>query len=172
MFANKRSEQITFDSRSELAIGILLEKYIDNFKLIQGHTIQVNIGKDCHCDFKINDLFFEYHPINIVHELGSKFAKRFKTSLAKMSQKDARITSEKLYEQLKKEYFDRRLFLIQTTYGQNSSLIVCTNPSEVWKLIIQRFAANKVDLETFLEEFRAAQCALPLDDYSRKRFKA
>lgn len=171
MFASKRGEQITFDSRSELAIGILLEKYIEGFKLIPGETIQIPIGKHCYCDFRVKDRFFEYHPINIRHECGKEFARDVERSFLKLSLEQAYFAKLKLQEQLKKEYFDRRLYLIQTSFGKEAKLVVCVNPEEVWEYVFQKYAKGKVKLGVFREEFRAALFAEPLDEYSRRRFR-
>ena len=62
-------ELIKFDSRSELALGILLEKYFRNFELKSGITCQVPLGNGRHCDFRLSEkVFIEYHPIELVRE--------------------------------------------------------------------------------------------------------
>ena len=171
MFANRRGEQIYFDSRSELATCVLLEKYISNWKPVLGETVQIPISDKCLCDFRVNGVFFEYHPIVVARELGSEFAKDFEKSLARVSPKEAFLARNKIRNELAKDYWSRRKYMIERMYGHNEVLILATEPEQVWQKVIQRFAKGAVTLEKFIQEFKSARGADPIDEYSKQRFK-
>lgn len=171
MFANRRGEQIYFDSRSELATCVLLEKYVSNWKPVLGETVQVPISKVCLCDFRINGVFFEYHPIVVARELGQAFADDLEKSLARVSPKEAYLARNKVRDELAKDYWRRRKAMIEIMYGHGESLILATEPEQVWSKVIQRFAKDAVSKEKFMELFRAARSVSPIDDHSKKRFR-
>ena len=171
MFANRRGEQIYFDSRSELATCVLLEKYIPNWKPILGETVQVPISKVCLCDFRINGVFFEYHPIVVARELGQEFANDFEKSLQRVSPKEAYAARNKIRDELAKDYWRRRKAMIEIMYGHGESLILATEPEQVWGRVIQRFAKGAVTKEHFMQLFRSARSANPIDVHSKNRFK-
>lgn len=171
MFANRRGEQIYFDSRSELATCVLLEKYISNWKPVLGETVQIPISDKCLCDFRVNGVFFEYHPIVVARELGTEFAKDFEKSLARVSSKEAWEAKQKIREELAKDYWRRRKYMIEKMYGHDEMLILATEPEQVWQKVIQRFAKGAVTLEKFMKEFKSARGADPIDEYSKHRFK-
>lgn len=171
MFANRRGEQIYFDSRSELATCVLLEKYVSNWKPVLGETVQVPISKVCLCDFRINGVFFEYHPIVVARELGQAFADDLEKSLARVSPKEAYSARNKVRDELAKDYWRRRKAMIEIMYGHGESLILATEPEQVWSKVIQRFAKGAVSKEKFMELFRSARCVSPIDDHSKKRFR-
>lgn len=50
-----------FDSGEEAAVGILLERYLPNFRIARGDTFQCAAG-GCRIDFRAEDTFIEYHP--------------------------------------------------------------------------------------------------------------
>lgn len=171
MFASRRGEQIYFDSRSELATCVLLEKYVCNWKPVLGETVQVPISKVCLCDFRINGVFFEYHPIVVARELGQAFANDLEKSLARVSPKEAYLARNKIRDELAKDYWRRRKAMIEIMYGHGESLILATEPEQVWSKVIQRFAKDAVTKEKFMQLFRSARCVSPVDEYSKKRFK-
>lgn len=164
-------ELIKFDSRSELALGVLLEKYIPGFELKNGVTCQVPLGDDRHCDFRLNEkVFIEYHPIELVREYDKSFLIKVHKEINKQPKNIAEKMKKALREQAAKEYYERRLYLVQWKYGTDRQLIHARNPEDAFTKIFNRYAKGAVGRERFLEEFRAAQSAEPLHLLSRKKF--
>ena len=98
---------MSFASKSELAVGLLLEKYIPDFEMIPGKTFQVPLAFGKQCDFRIGHLYLEYHPVNLqfdfkdkqaLHELrkGLRHVKKpFKEQIVESFGKELRIETKK-----------------------------------------------------------------------------
>lgn len=56
-----------FDSGEEAVVGILLERYLPNFRIARGDTFQYAAGT-CRIDFRAEDTFIEYHPPRLPYQ--------------------------------------------------------------------------------------------------------
>jgi hypothetical protein len=146
---------ITFASYAEYAAAILIERYINNFELKMGATFQVPIGHNKTCDFMINGVFVEYHPCNLKYEFDDRQALRQFWSALKHVKKPFRdhiIAS--VSDELSEKYYRRRKFLVTMHAGKDSELVVCRNPTELYRNVIKRFSANPPKEAKFLQEFQ------------------
>ena len=165
-------EPLKFASKSELAIGVLLEQLIPNFRLENGRTFQVPIGYNKTCDYLINGVFFEYHPPVLKYDLASEKAFfRIAKLLNKLPSKAADELREALLEELAASYYKKRRFVITASFGKNTELIVCTNADDVYREIIQRFCPEPPGLKVFQELFRCALKAEQLKQPAKDRKK-
>lgn len=134
---------------------MLLERYIANFELKTGATFQVPIGHNKTCDFYIHGVFVEYHPSNLNHEFDDRQAlRRFWAALKHVKQpfRDTIIAS--VSDELHEKYYRRRKFLVSMHGGRDSELIVCRTPTDLYRDVIKRFAANPPREAKFCEEFQ------------------
>lgn len=151
----KAPQVIRFASRSEMAAGLLLEKYIPNFHLSVGETMQVPIGLNKVCDFKVNDVFLEYHPMNLHFEFDDRQALRQLKAACRHVKKPFR---DQIYEAIKAElsekYFRRRKMLISMHTGDPAcELIVAQDASDLYRQVIKRFALEYPKERAFVREF-------------------
>lgn len=154
---NRREDQqqpLTFGSKSEMACGLLLEKYIPEFELKTGETFQVPVALGKTVDFKIGDVYVEYHPINLLFEFDDRQALRQLKNACRHVKKNYRT---QIYEAIKSEmaekYYRRRKFAIDGFTSKDSELIVVKSPEEVYKLLIKRFAESYPKQAKFIAEF-------------------
>lgn len=165
-------ELIKFDSRSELALGILLEKYFPHFELIPGTTVQVPIGGLCRCDFRLSDkVFIEFHPIELVKEFDLKFLRKLHRQLDGYTEREKDKIKQALREQAAKDYFERRQFLVQREWGRDKILIHALNAEDAHTKIFERYAKGAVRKGRFVEEFKSALSAEPLHVKSRRKWR-
>ena len=146
---------IQFASHAEYATGVLLERYIPDFELKTGATFQVPVGHNKAIDFYIHGLFLEYHPCNLSHEFDDKQAlRRFWNALKHVKQpfRDQIVAS--VADELSEKYYRRRQFLVSMHGGKDTELVVCRTPTDLYRDIIKRFAANPPREQKFLQEFQ------------------
>lgn len=150
------TQPITFASQAEYAAGVLLERYVHNFQLQTGVTFQVPIGYNKTCDFMVNGVFVEYHPLNLNHDFDDRQALRgFWQAMRHVKQpfRDQIITS--ISDELAEKYYRRRHFLITMHAGKDSELIVARDAKQFYRHVIKRFSTNPPREAKFLQEFQA-----------------
>lgn len=146
---------ITFASHAEYAAGVLLEKYVPDFLLKTGATFQVPIGFNKTCDFLVNGVFVEYHPLNISHEFDDRQALRtFFAALKHVKQPFRNQVVAAVTNELAEKYYRRRKFLITIHGGKDSELLVCRTASDLYRDVVKRFATNAPREAQFVEEFQ------------------
>lgn len=146
---------ITFASNAEYAAGVLLERYIHNFQLQTGTTFQVPIGFNKTCDFLVNGVFVEYHPLNLNHDFDDRQALRqFWSAMRHVKQpfRDHIVTA--LSDELAEKYYRRRSFLITMHAGKDSELVVARNATQFYRQVIKRFSNQPPREARFLQEFQ------------------
>lgn len=146
---------IQFASHAEYAAGMLLERYIAEFELKTGATFQVPIGHNKTCDFYVHGVFVEYHPCNLKYEFDDRQAlRRFLSALKHVKPAFRNAIQESVTDELSEKYYRRRKFLISMHGGKDSELIVCRTPTDLYRDVIKRFAANPPREAKFLDEFQ------------------
>ena len=146
---------LKFDSRSEYAIGVLLERYLPGFELKTGVTFQVNIGGNRHCDFLVYGSFLEFHPIVLQRELkGAHTFNQFAKLINSLPRSHSELLKKALHDELLAQYTHKRRTSIMETYGKDHPLVVCESPQEIYKHIIQPKAKNPPTMEKFIKEFK------------------
>jgi hypothetical protein len=146
---------IRFGSRHEAAVGMILERYIPGFELRMGESLQVPIGFGRTADFRIDNVFLEYHPFNL-HQAFCNYPayRQLATALQGCRTHVAQQILEALKTELSEQYFKKRRFAIDQTHGRNFELVVAQDFKEVYKFILCRFASELPSFKTLEKEFR------------------
>jgi len=150
-----RLEQLSFSSKSEAICGILLEKYVPGFKLVVGETFQIPVGPK-KIDFKLNNSFVEFHPIQLRHEFTSQEAyRRFQEALGRLDCWERDGLGKLMRQEFADQYAKgRRNILNCFEHTKSCDLIVCTNEREFIERVIRRFGGkNTPSVQKLLDEF-------------------
>jgi hypothetical protein len=124
-------ETLRFGSISEYACGVMLEKYVPGFELKMGHTLQVDIGQGRTCDFRVNGVFVEFHPIVLMREFrDSKAFRDFWQCAQKLKRPIREVMVSAIQSEMREQYFHRRKLLIDAKFGCET-LVVAINVNEV-----------------------------------------
>lgn len=147
---------VQFSSRAEMATALLLEQYVPDFSITPGVSFQVPIGANKVCDFKINDTFIEFHPLNLHYDFDDRKALRdFKAALREIDSSYVRTKLEEAVRaELSEKYYRRRKLLIKLCCDPSSELIVVQNGDELYSEVIKRFGKNYPAKQDFLREFK------------------
>lgn len=136
-------KQLSFGSKTEYACGVLIEKYVPGFELEMGKTMQVHIGYNKRCDFVVNDVFFEWHPINLQTDFLNYGAyKQITGALRFCKPHIASEIVEGLKWELAERYVKYRQGIIQQTFGKDAELIVTGDFDSFYKRVLKRFGEN------------------------------
>lgn len=139
----QKAKQLSFGSKSEYACGVLIEKYVPGFELEMGKTMQVHIGHNKRCDFVIDNVFFEWHPVNLQTDFLQHGAYKQVTGALRFCK--PHVASE-IVEGLKCEfamrYFKYREFIIHQTFGKDAELLVASDFDGFYKKVLKRFGEN------------------------------
>jgi hypothetical protein len=141
----KREPQrhLSFGSKTEYACGVLLEKYVPGFELEMGKTMQVHIGYNKRCDFVVDNVFFEWHPINLQTDFMNHAAyKQITGALRFCKPHIASEIVEGLKHELAGRYIKYREFIIHQTFGKDAELIVAGDFDSFYKRVLRRFGEN------------------------------
>ena len=152
-------------SLSEAVLGVLLERFIEGFKVQFRENFQVPIGNGRSVDFCINGVLVEYHPVRLRAEkrrhgdFGSRGEYfRFSRQLKKIGKRKKHARNEflsKTKHHLTRKYFSkRRHFIDQTPALRGFELVVASTLEEFYQKVIRRFATgNPPPFELFSELF-------------------
>ncbi|NDC95976.1 hypothetical protein EB077_11775 [bacterium] len=117
---------LKFDSRSEYAIGVLLERF---------------------------GSFLEFHPIVLQRELrGTDTFRQFAQLINQLPRSQSEQLKQALHDELLAQYTHARKSAIVQTYG-NYPLIVCETPQQVYKKVIQVHSKRPPTIDKFVKEF-------------------
>lgn len=136
-------ETLSFSSKSEAACGIMLEKYVPNFKLVPGETFQIPIGSK-KIDFQLDGVFIEFHPIQLRHEFASKKAyEQFKVALGRLEDWQRSELQEILSEEFQMQYKKGRVNILNCfEETKNAEVIVCYSGSDFVDNVLMRFGSR------------------------------
>lgn len=145
---------LRFDSRSEYACGVLLERHVRGFELKMGETLQVPVGFGKLIDFKIHGVYVEYHPTNLHHEFDNRAALRKLIDATKRLKEHQRLQIlDAVRDELHEKYCRRRLFLLHATVSKDAELIVARSPDDFYHTVLKRFAVDYPSLKDFRKDF-------------------
>jgi len=150
-----------YDSQSEATTGVLMEKYIPGYKVIEHKTFQMNTEIPKTIDFLVNGTFIEWHPIlafkgkknlgDITSKEEADSYKRIKNSLAYKEKKEFKREYKQV---LAMNYFNSRQEAInQSPTYKGSELILAQTPEELYDSVITRFGTNYPSKDNFKREF-------------------
>ncbi|MBD3309982.1 hypothetical protein GF351_02065 [Candidatus Woesearchaeota archaeon] len=141
-----------FDSLAEAACGVLMEKYITGWKIIEGETFQVNGSIPKAIDFYVRGVFVEYHPIILSRkEHASVRYSAEKASVPRQIQKQFR---EKLELQQAQSYLlQRKMAIDRSPVYRGAEIMLIRDPEELYDHVIKRFGCSYPAKEDFLQEF-------------------
>lgn len=149
-------KSIEFQSRSELACAVMMQRYIRGWKAEEGKTFQVPLAQNRRADFMINSqTIFEYHPISLHREMISDNARRDLERHLKHCKQYLRDTiTDAIKEELYYQYFSRRQILVKATPGlESAELIVAYDSRGFYRKVIQRFSDEPPALKEFHREW-------------------
>lgn len=150
-------EPIRFDSCAEVAVAVLLERYMPGWECQPGKTFQIPIGTK-RIDFRFQagklDCFLEYHPIKLQHEFDDKRAWYCWCEALRGCDKHTREALRfAIGSEFAAEYAKKRRDLLDAAGLTASKLIVCFNPLDVFKLVLRPFTECKRLDKAMIDEF-------------------
>lgn len=128
------SNILVFDSRSEYACAVLLEKYLPGWEAQTRSTFQIPIDNK-RVDFRVGDTFVEFHPLKLGHKRRSPLF-------------------QEIEAHAKTLYHDKRRALLDQNGYQNYPLIVAYNEREFFVKVIKEFGTGYPRESVFLDEFQ------------------
>lgn|GEM_PF-6285775 len=155
---------VWFCSLSEAALGVILERLIPGFQVIEGLTFQVPMGAGRSVDFQINGVLIEYHQVRLAPKRGSFGDFRNWRQYARYARRAERLIhnkyrwqsfTKKMREKLAFNYYTRRKRVIESNpFYRKSELIVASSREEFYAKVILRFVPrNPPTLAEFLGLF-------------------
>lgn len=148
---------IKYDSRSEIACSILLQRYVSNWSPCEGVTYRVPIGFKRTVDFYLpeQNVFVEYHPIQFMHEMAdAKAGRAIINILSRLDNRYRRPLTEALERELTVQYFRKRRFTLDYSSNPRYSsarLIVAPNAEDFIELVLVPNGARRNEA---LSEFK------------------
>lgn len=139
-----------FDSKSEAAAGILLQKYIPNYRLQKGNNFQANGDTFCIFDFVIPKAIVEWHPINLRYDLKRN---EDRTALRELEESaktpDEKKSLNELRSQIESdaavEYWIRRQDASdKSQIYKGKEVILVTNFNELYDQVLSRYCNKYV----------------------------
>lgn len=150
-------EQLSFQSLSEYACAKLLEKYA-GWKGFDGVTFQIQVGRAMF-DFRINDVFLEYHPISLRREFITDALGDIIRVAHKLHRKDKIELMASISKELEAQYAKRRgqTLAAHPIYGRME--LICVHSCEgLVEHVLKRFATKELPSDGKLcQEFRNLQ---------------
>ncbi len=157
---------VGYSSLSEAACGALLELYIPGFRVVEGETYQIPIGKGRSVDFLIDGVLFEYHPPRLIaerrgcgdfpnHRAYEQFRRTFNRVRYDKRRRETLLAAT-VAELGEHYYHRRRAMLDEHPIYKDCELVVATGIQEFYQRVIQRFGLeSSVSPEHFSTLFYA-----------------
>lgn len=136
------SNVLVFDSRSEYACAVLLEKYLPGWEAQTRSTFQIPI-QNKRIDFRVYDTFVEFHPLKIGHKRRSPLF-------------------QEIEAHAKTLYYNKRRDLLDQNGYTNYPLIVAYNEKEFYVKVIKEFGSQYPKESVFLNEFQKLRFLLDI----------
>ncbi len=130
-----------FASLSESACAALLEKYCSTFKVVSGQTCHIIIqGKEI--DFRIGDVFVEYHPIMFDRAfINFDSLQQIRRAIRTLPKESKQQVYQAVEKELECQYFkQRRNILDSVPEFKECELIVCSSFEAFVEKVLRRFA--------------------------------
>jgi hypothetical protein len=135
-------ENLSFQSRSEYACAKMMGKYM-GWKGIEGVTFQILVGRALY-DFRIGDVFIEYHPISLRREFLTDALAEIMPILQNLKRHDKIAVLESINKELFAQYVKRRGQTLAAHPSYGSMELICANSPEMFfDKVIFRFATMK-----------------------------
>jgi len=152
-----------YQSASEVACGILMQKYIPGFKVVKGETYDIPLymneaGGVISVDFLVCETLLEYHPPRLKGGdykpgEGRRYTNRIKAASTPEEREQVKLETKR---KLTDNYREKRLEQIAASEEhEGRELIVVTTPEELYQKVILRFVQHPPPIDTFLKEFRS-----------------
>jgi len=159
---------VIYQSASEVACGVLMQKYIPGFKVVKGESYEVPIGQNhaggfISVDFLVRGVLLEYHPPKFQKEGGDftsnkeriEHRQRINSAQSRKEKKDIRAETG---EKLTKNYTAKRLEQIEgSSEHSGKRLIVASSPEDLYTKVIEpfgRMGRKFPSKAVFAKEFR------------------
>lgn len=134
----------SFDSKSEAAVGILLEKYIPGYKIIRDKTFQANGDTFCLFDFILDKAIVEWHPIVLKYATPSKDRRAYEELRAEIRTPEERKAlndlSREIAEDLAVQYWMKRQDASdKSQIYQGKEVILARSFNELYDLVLSKY---------------------------------
>jgi hypothetical protein len=147
-----QEKYIRFDSKSEFACAMLLEKYVKDWRCKPNQTFQIPVDRNRKIDFRVGDTFLEYHPIVLQREFINAIAHHeFIHALKEIPNSKARVILDAITKEYESQYCRKRRYaVIYSPFEELSNLkmICCFSEKEFFAVL--RKLGNKVPNDTEL----------------------
>lgn len=155
-------------SKSEGACALLMEKYVPGFKVREGESFQVVVGKnrfghELTMDFLLQQgVFFEFHAVKFWKK-GRHYGdfkdyheyRDYKRTLASLPNHLKKGYEEQTKLKLGENYYERRRAMLdENPVYRHIELVVALSPGEFYDKIIRRFGQDYPDKSQFCQEFQ------------------
>ena len=140
---------IRYASKAEISCVKALEAYCD-WEPVEGETYQIPIGHGKYCDFRVDDIFIEFHPIILSRAVHAPAYKLLQKALRSAKESVRRDLKAALKIHLFLEYSDKRDWSIRLHHSQDvcdAELIVVPSSLDFYRYVIKRFAVGKIPKE-------------------------
>lgn len=150
-------EQLSLHSASEYACAKMLEKYA-GWRGMDGVTVQIPVGRAIF-DFRIGDVFIEYHPISLRRECLTDAVNRVNSAIHPLPKINKLEVLDAISEELKKQYTKRRGQVLAAHPSYGSMELICVHDMQSFvEKVIYRFATKPCpSLSECTKEFRKLQ---------------
>lgn len=154
-------DKLQFSSRAEYACAVLLEKYVPGWRCEYSKTYQVSIGFGRSCDFKVHDVFVEYHVVVFAREFDDKIAfRKFDNAMSKCGPYWRHEIKDALFCEFLERYFRKRKFCIEANPDtRGSELVLAHSPQTFYHQVLKRWGENVPGLKEIQAEFAKLQRA-------------
>ena len=159
---NYNQGQITFRSKGEAAVGLILEHFFSTQEkrfLEEGSTYQKPLGYGRTADFFIPDknLILEFHPINLAWEFADKNAcKQLFAELRKLDKYSPELIENILLQEFEAQYLKKRRFVLGLSDDsklRQASILVVKDFETLFDKILEPFSPTKLNKKVLQAEF-------------------
>ena len=155
-------KDVMFASRGERACAIMLSKYIEGWKPVEGQTVEVRLAFGRSADFKIGNVILEWHPICRRWEHDSEEAyKLIERGLQRCCKESKKKIREGLELEFRARYEKKRQFGIDYATDpeiRGCHLLVCSTAEEFCKAL-KSMSGTRKSLKNIISEFNNAKRA-------------
>jgi hypothetical protein len=156
--SRKENAPISFSSRSELACGVLLNRYL-GLKLIEGVTVHRMMSRGATADFFLpeQNILLEFHPIMLRHEFIEKGTiSALQKVLRRVKQEHAQAINTILKREFMKQYARRRCQRARNSTDpevKSARVLVVGSAEAIYKSVIVPFGTDIPSRKEFIRQF-------------------
>lgn len=145
---------IEFDSASEYACAVLLERYV-NWEAVPAQTFHIPIGR-CFFDFRVGNTLVEYHPISLRREFLTNALNDILSGAQGLKRERRVRLLESIASECRAQYIKRRGQVAAAHPDFQYCQLICTfSPEEFITQALEKLAVRPIgSTKELLGEFR------------------